>query len=442
MGAFARIKAVALLLLVLPAPISANDYRAGLEALSKQEFAVARASFLKSAERGHAASQNVLGRMALAATDRPANPAEALGWLLAAQENGATDIERHLAVARAGSSSAADTVAQQIVDRYGRDATRKNWLPDYKDPSNNPCSKTGEGVDPHNTQSHHGSWESAAIVIIERNRLGHLVDFHSVFRIPYETKRITEEIFHEGIAKRERTHPTSPSACGGKETLVVRGGAGRRAKRPAVLDAKVTEKSDPEDLFISGMARSLDDQPNTFDLIKMSAQGGHGEAQYYLAMQLRNLTFARKWLELAAEHPVPAAKIDLAEAILMEADRASQLERVDALLSQAMVSTDEYVLARIAAIRAAALDERLRNPQIALDAAKRLDLKKWPMPVRIEAAALAFAASGNFDEAIRLEKQAIRESKRMGHDVSRMNERLSTFESQKMWFGYLAAEYR
>jgi hypothetical protein len=439
-----RIATLLLFVCLLPGTVSASDYRDGLDALERHAYATARISFLKSAQRGHAASQSALGILALDASDRAANHAEALGWLLAAQENGAGDLDAYLAKAREGGAQSADEPARKILATYGRAAVRKHWIPDFTDQEFNPCKPPGEGRDPHEVTSRQvGMWQHAAVVLIEHSRTGRFADIHSVFRLPAGTKGVTEEIFLKDVRKQELLSPTPPTECPMAHTLVVRAG-GPKSNMNEILQSaeRGAEIGDPEALYTIGMALWVSNQSGSFDLIKTAAQAGHPDAQYYLSKQLPNRALAHKWLELAAEGGVPAARIELAEALLASNERSSHLPRVRTLLEQAATGRDDYVIARIAAIRAAAPDEQLRDAQFALNAARGLDLKTWPLPIRLEAAALSHAAAGDFKAAIRFQERAIGASKRMGHDTAHMKERLDAFVANKMWFGYLATEYR
>jgi hypothetical protein len=398
---------------------------------------------MKGAQRGHAASQRALGIL-LSTAEQPETRVEALGWLLAAQENGASNLQSHLAKAHAEAQSAQDDpIVRSTLRNYGRAAIARDWLPSYTDPNYDPCRASVWETDPDEPKGDTGDpWQSAAIVLIERNRAGKLVDFHSVFRLPNGTDNVMEEIYLEGISKRERTHPVPPNECRGVDTLIVR--SARKSNKSEILEAaaKLADRGTPEGHYVLGLALLLSNQPGGFDLVKIAAQGGHADAQYYVSKHLRNRVLARKWLELAADGGVAAAQIDLANELLATDDRASHLPRVERLVASASSSLDDYVLTRVAAIRAAAPDTELRNAQAASEAARHVNTQKWPLPIRYEAIALSFAASGDFTRAARSQKTAIARSESMGHDTSRMEARLRSFEAKQMWFGYLAAEYR
>lgn len=437
---FVRVTSLVLFSSLLPATgNAANDYRDGLEAVQRSEYATARKSFLNSAQRGHAASQSALGMLALVATDQPANTAEALGWLLAAQENRAAGLDAHLAKARAGGAEDSDEMTRGILEEYGRAAIQENWLPASTHPSFNPC-KAPDARKSSQLPAAGPAWQHLAIVLVEYSRGGRLVDFHPVFRLPSGTNKVKEEIYVEAIGKRERTHPTAPSNCRTADVLVV-SSTGPKSNKQEILDAAIpkAENGDAEALFTVGMANNA---PNDLDLIGTAAQAGYPGAQYYLSRQLPNPELARKWLELAAEGGVAAAQVELAEAILASDERSSQLQKVRSLLERAATNRESYVMVRIAAIRAAAPDEQLRDARFALNAVRDFELKKWPMPIRFEAAALSHAASGDFKAAIRFEERAIDAAEAMGHDTARMQERLKAYTAKQMWFGYLATEYR
>ena len=91
----------------------------------------------------------------------------------------------------------------------------------------------------------------------------------------------------------------------------------------------------------------------------------------------------------------------------------------------------------LAALLAAAADPRRRDPQRALELLQKAfqDVDDDPTPFEIRAAAQA--AEGQFADAARSEKKAIRRAHALRWDVSPLAARLAAYQAGKPWYGDL-----
>jgi hypothetical protein len=388
-------------------------------------------------------SQVALGLLASMQSDRPARYDEALGWLLAAQENGGHTLDAQIARARDELRDGSDAETRRIVANYGLTAVRMNWLGDPSQAGYKICDPSPQGIAAGRKPPVDPGWRHAALGLIERTTAGRLVDVQIAFRYPQDTAQITEDYFVRAMLKNPAVIKTLFRTCSDLETLVVTANQPKTDKR-RMLEAISGEaqKGNPEALRTVGMVLSVSTFDNGLAFILEAAQAGDAKSQHFIAKRFGRLPLGRKWLELSAQGNVPLAQIELAELLLVSEDRAAQLDRADELVRRASESEDQYVIARVAAIRAAAPDDRLRNSTLASQLTKQLDLEKWPLPIRLESAALSHAAAADFKLAIKLQKRAISKAQTLGYDLAGMSQRLAAFEAGRPWFGYLAAEYR
>lgn len=146
------------------------------------------------------------------------------------------------------------------------------------------------------------------------------------------------------------------------------------------------------------------------ELILMAAQGGNADAQYYIARQ------SELWRPCASER---GAAIWLEAA----AERGS-----------------EPAAARKLAHFAASPFVPLRDPALAVRIANRVAaLHGSPDPQLREALAAGHAAGGDFREAAALQSEALRMARRFGWNTIRIEERLASCRSRRMWYGDLLA---
>jgi tetratricopeptide (TPR) repeat protein len=143
----------------------------------------------------------------------------------------------------------------------------------------------------------------------------------------------------------------------------------------------------------------------------------------------------RRAVELNKASPEYHADLGDACQFLGKWDEAAKAYR------EAVAADNRYMRAyqNAAWLMATCPDERLRNSDLALAAAKRaLDLSPERTAETVETLAAATASLGRFDEASRLQEEAIRLAKRsdlIGEDqVNEMRQRLSLYQGQQAYF--------
>jgi hypothetical protein len=113
----------------------ASEFRDGVSAYALKELARARVVFLDLAALGDGPSQYNLGAMALRGEGTPRNRGEAVGWMLAARENGHDPTASALDDLRAKLTIEEQTSADGILNRFGREALQSTALPPPCGPS-------------------------------------------------------------------------------------------------------------------------------------------------------------------------------------------------------------------------------------------------------------------------------------------------------------------
>jgi tetratricopeptide (TPR) repeat protein len=111
-------------------------------------------------------------------------------------------------------------------------------------------------------------------------------------------------------------------------------------------------------------------------------------------------------------------------------DALADLDKVFSLHADA--ETDATALATQAELRASSSDPSVRNPKAALaDALRACQLNNWKRARNIEILAIACAANGDFDSAVRYEKQAIASGKLTPSELERAQRSLASYQHGK-----------
>ena len=111
-------------------------------------------------------------------------------------------------------------------------------------------------------------------------------------------------------------------------------------------------------------------------------------------------------------------------------DALADLDKVYSL--HADIETDATTLAARAELRATSSDPSVRNPKAALaDALRACQLNNWRRARNIEILAIACAANGDFESAVRYEKQAIASGKLTSSELERAQHSLASYQHGK-----------
>jgi TPR repeat protein len=448
--------------LALGAPPALADFATAFRAYSEGHYEQAHAEFLQLAQFGHAASQYDLGAMALQGQGTPKDLGAAVGWLTAAAENGDTQLPpEKLAAVRATLNDEQRKAADEIEARYGRAGLMQTVLP--VPPPGAHCRNVVPAQVSHKITSDSnyypsgGRWRDQNGFVILQLTIG--VD--GVPRDPEILMSVPNPDFSAAAldvwmpsrwvpAKRDGV-PVE-SKVEGKVIFSMAGGV--LWDLPALK--AIREKAltgDPTAQYQIGLAATLDPTlgippRQAYSLLVSAAQGGHPRAQSWAANRFMSIEGCggsdRKklpWLHAAASAGDGPAQVALALDLLSGQPSDEQVTEARQLLEQAARSDDTYALKHVAALLAASPLAALRDPATAKSVADRL--AKSPIesdPQMYEAAALAYAASGDYSDARAKEQRAIKKALQLGWDTQQMQERFALYSRGKPWSGDLFAE--
>lgn len=434
-------------------PAATRDYEAG-------RYDAAHSEFLKLAELGDAASQFNLGAMAMHGQGGPKDSGVAVGWLLAAADNGSLRIPHdQLVDMRFHLSDAERKTADDILAHFGRAGLAETVLP-VPTPGahcrNTVPAQVTRTITPSSNYYPSGGrrGDQNGFVILQMR-----VDVDGIPRDPEILMSVPSPEFSAAAVDvwmpsrwipAQRDGVPVPSKVAVKVVFNMQGG-GVLWDRPAlkaIREAALT--GDPTAQYQIGLAATLDPSlgilaSQAYKLLVSAAQGGHPRAQYWAATRFTSVGTCdvdRKkmpWLRAAASAGDGAAQLALALELLSQ-PTPDQVGAARALLEQAAQSDDVYAMRHVAALLAASPIAALRDPATARSVADRL--MKSPSesdPQLYEAAALAYAASGNFWEARAKEQQAIRKAQQLQWDTQPLQERLALYGGSKPWNGDLFA---
>jgi tetratricopeptide (TPR) repeat protein len=99
--------------------------------------------------------------------------------------------------------------------------------------------------------------------------------------------------------------------------------------------------------------------------------------------------------------------------------------------AESLNSRDDYSLIQLAWLLATCADPSVRDGRTAVEAAKKAcELAGWKNDSYIDALAAAWAEAGDFEQAVKYEKQAIEMAKTQEQDVTAFQQRLALFEKR------------
>lgn len=146
---------------------------------------------------------------------------------------------------------------------------------------------------------------------------------------------------------------------------------------------------------------------------------------------------ATRWLRMAADQNEPNAEVALAMGAMRGSPTFGDIAQAGGWLEKAAAQGNHDGELYLSALLAAAPDPRLRDPQRALELLQKVFRHVDYDPTAFEIRAAAQAAAGNFADAVKAEKKAIRSAHSLHWDVSPLQARLAVYQSGKPWYGDL-----
>lgn len=212
---------------------------------------------------------------------------------------------------------------------------------------------------------------------------------------------------------------------------------------------KLANTGDPNSQLFYGMALvGLPQLGNSSDAglpwFVKAAQAGLPLAQFQVGFSLlrgvdcrSDTVKAIRWLRMAAAQNEPNAEVTLAMGALSGSGGFGTTAQASNWLEKAAAQGNHDGELYLTALLAAAPNPQLRDPQRALELLQKAFDQLDDDPAASEIRAAAQAAEGDFPDAVKSEKRAIRDAHFLEWDLSPLQARLATYQAGKPWYGDL-----
>lgn len=452
-----RVRAMAVLLAaMLAAPVAQADFRTALAQYQAGQYEQAKREFTRLANVGDAASQYNLGAMALHGQGGPADRAVAVGWFLAARENGSNEMDAGQLDALQAELTPADLErSARVVAAYGRDAMLDNVLPPPPDEAScagfTPPTVRVQALPMYSHLANLAAERGAAVIAYRVGIDGLAYDVNSLLSAP--TAVFSQQAIDAVLASRfvpATSDGAAVTAAGWHYVgFKLAGGFSSIWERDIIVGLKASGAAGALDaLYLYGVIATLDpavgESPQSAAAaILDAAQAGDVDAQYWLATTLAEsrrcgADRALPWLRAAAAGGQPAASVTLAERLLEGEPDAARVDAAKRWLLSVTGSRNAYAIKHAIAHLAASPRAELRDADAALQASKTLFMKNYSGdPQAHEAFAAARAATGDYRGAVTAQRRALAAAGKLHWNTTRMQERLIAYQDHRMWYGNL-----
>ena len=431
------------------------DFAAALRDYQAGRYDAAHAQFLGLAELGDCSSQFNLGAMTLKGQGGPKDTAGGVGWLQAAAANGCGQlVGDRLAALSAKLTPDESRVAAGIVARYGPEALHAEGVvnPDFTCHDSTPASVLSAPVAEYPTRTRGPRQEALVITALTIGTDGHARDPEILLAVPRPefAAAAIEAWMNSLFTPARRGGEPVQSRLQAKTRFTVAGGTLANAEAFKVA-RPAADAGNPAARYLVGLTATLDSSlgisyARAGQLLIGAARDGDSGAQYWVGSQLRATAACHPradgalWLRHAADGGSAAAQLLLAGDLLNGSPAVAQAAQARALLEKAAGSDSYYVRKHVVALLAASPVEAVRDAATAMSVAARLAAGEIQSdPQMFEAVAAAYAANGDFPNAVAQQQLAVRKAQLLGWNLHAMRERLRAYGDGRPWRGDLFA---
>jgi hypothetical protein len=432
------------------------DFQTALKEYKAGHFDLAHRQFLALAQLGDCSSQFNLGAMALEGQGSPQDAGSGVGWLQAAADNGCEQLVGDKAAHLQATLSADEqSTAARIVAHYGRDILHRQGIvnPEFGCPGQTTASVLEAPAPEYPDRT--GSSARSAIVIGELTigADGRARDPEILLAVPQTgfTAAAVESWLNSRYAPAVRDGAPVESRRPAKAEFGVSGGTGLSGVKVYQEARQRADTGEPEAGYMLWLTATVDaslgiSAAKATQLLLASARDGDLRAQYWVGSQLRATSACHPqatgviWLQHAAEGGSAVAQLVLAGDVLAGDPSPAQAAEARTVLQRAASSDNFYAMKHAVALLAASQLDAVRDPGAALAGATRLATGEIQAdPQMFEAIAAAYAASGDFRNAVRQQQIAIGKARDLSWNLRLMHARLSAYRGGKPWRGDLFA---
>lgn len=432
------------------------DFQSAYKNYREGKFAEAAAEFMELAQLGDSPSQFNLGVMSVRGEAMEKDAGTGVGWMLASLENGYPGITADkVADFKNSLTPEQKTQAEAIVSKYGKEAIARHALPG-RFARTEQCrsftpARAGQLAKPYYPISALQD-QRDGIVVIQAT-----VGVDGLARDPHILVAAPEKVFDNPTIDallKSRFIPATRNGQAVEAQFVFRLTYSMESGELWNVRAikKIREAADqghPSAKYIMGLLGTLDSTlkipaDKAREMILSAAQAGHPQAQYWVADQMRvaqhcgDDTKRKLWLKPAAKGDANA-QIELVHMYLENPDSAA-VDEIKSLLSAAISADSAYTLKHAVALYAAPPLELLRDSAAAMALVPRLKKHDDSLDPHInEAMAAAYAANGDFKNAVIQQERTIKKADKLYWSTAKMDERLAAYKEKRVLTGDLFA---
>ena len=438
--------------------LASADFTQAMRSYESKHYAEARQHFLQLAALGHKDSQFNLGAMYLRGEGVDADPVEAFAWiaLSASGDQGQRAQLRDRLFARLGRDQKplAEARVNELFAHYSDEVLRHRLQPVYRDTASSPLQliirRQSQPVYPR--QARRLGLQGSVDIIFDIDAKG-VTRRHTLLT---STNSLFDEAALTAIKNRRyQPYPDKASAIpvyGVRERVYFRlnqafdpSYSGGSSMKKLVADLHHEALGEvPLDMFnYAFITEMLAENPVSWDEINRwyfaAARNGLAHAQYQLG---RNLLYgkgceldpakAAAWLGLAAEGNYAPAQLLLAEEAL--AGRLPDISPAVAVQWLEAAAANGYAEAVLRlAWHLATTGEDESAGQEALQLLEAVPVSYPDQHYRLTLLAASQAAAGQFEAAVKTQREVIRIAKKEGYRYSNDNRRLHLYNKKQAW---------
>jgi uncharacterized protein len=437
---------------VLASALARADFQAALGEYQAGHFDAAHRQFLALAELGDCSSQFNLGAMALKGQGGAQDPGSGVGWLQAAASNGCQQlVGNKLPGLTAKLTPDEARSAQTILARYGRDAliTQGVLNPDLTCTGMNPPTVVSQPRPEYPAETvHRNAIVIAALTIGVDGRARDIEILQAVPDARFAVAAI--DAWLNAVYVPAERNGQAVAARVQAKMLFNFAGADKLSEEQAFRQARpAADSGNAAAEYLVGLTSTLDGSLGLSaaqggQLVLASARDGDPSAQYWVGSQLHTTAACHPkadgnvWLQHAADGGSAPAQVMLAEQLLNGGATPAQVTQARALLERAASSESDYVRKHVAALLAASPVAGVRDPSTALRVADPLAAgPNRSDPQAYDVLAAAYAANGNYHDAVAQQERALEKAKALGWNTAAMETRLAAYRNHQAWQGDL-----
>lgn len=448
---------------------AAAGYVDAIEAYNAGQFEIARSHFEYMARLGHATSQHNLAIMLLRGEGGPSQPEDAFAWFSLAAEAG-YDPARKIYSQMAPLAGAEDLGSvEELRKLYGIEASveRLSKLIGNFQPLRVDVARPRAFEYPYSARKK--GRQGWVLIEVDTNAAGEMKDARAISGV---NAREFADFAVAGIQYNLRQKPPDDRAVsrfgvlpvtfalagttdyGLVQHLEIEGRPGYSVDETLVDQlCEEGKRGDPRSLIVCGFMHMFDRRIGETDrqvgcqAIVRAALAGQPEAAMLVGSVLAGtsdpvlMDEGVAWWEVAAQNGSHAARARALDAWLHDgAIDDALVVRARNWILMILEGDDDWAIKHVVALLAAHPDQRIRDPERALDLMPRLSRRGLYDPQIGELSAAAYAALGRRNRAIWAQESAITLAGRRGWDISGMRRRLASYEAGGTWYGDLIRE--